>query len=311
MVFIFTEMIRCGNIGYHAILSYFKHHSHPLHIFLGEDDVQFIPIDLRITLHIIDKNSPTFKGFDQGHLGTSMLWRDIFLENHNEKIIHFDSDVYFTGNIIDDIIEKLEDNDLVGSFRPYKLNPNNMDHVRQYPDCIQTYCVGINTSKTTITNPDDLQNMIRGYLWKHPVIDYFDPVTFHMRENGARIVYLDIDVIGGVDQLGKRNNKYSLNEFFDVGSKIIHFAGVGSGRNFYNMKVENKSPDVPNTYVDWAVERYDFYLRLFYNKYILSNPSCNIATFRSLLGEEFQFKDEPTKFDNKDIGISSNQLFTR
>lgn len=267
-------MVRCSEIGKQAILSFHKHHpSYELNIFIGPEDLEHIPHDPRNKIHLLRNDNPIYTGFDSGHLGTSMLWQTILTERPSEIVVHFDADVYFTGNLVDDILKEMQTHDLVGSFRPYKLNPNNRDDVRGYPDAIQTYCFGVNTAKITERNPQTLQKMIRGYLWKHPVIDFFDPVTFHILENGGKIKYIDVNVIGGVDQMGHRENNYPGNKEYDWGSKIMHFAGVGSGRNFYNMLKEGKYIHVPKSYVEFGLQRYDYYSRVFLNKSIL--PTCN------------------------------------
>ena len=283
--FIFTEMIRCGEIGTHAIKSFHKHHPDlVVNIFLGPDDIQFIPEHPNNRYHLIRKDTPIYDAFNVGHLGTSMLQEKIFSAHRGEKLIHFDADVYFTGDIINDIIKGLEDHDLVGSFRPYRLNPNKRDDVRGYPDAMQTYCFGINTSKITVTDPETLHRYIYGHGWKHPTIDYFDPVTLHVRENGGKVLYLPVEVIGGVDQEGNRKNGYPINEEFDYGDKIIHFAGVGSGRNFYTMLTNNNRPNVPEFYVRFGIERYDMYLRIFTGKGILESTKYDIAAIRLHMG---------------------------
>lgn len=285
MPFIFTEMVRCGEIGTHAIESFHRHHPDlVVNIFLGPEDRQYIPDHPNNRYHIIRKDTSIYNAFNNGHHGTAMLQEKIFSEHRGEQLIHFDADVYFTGNILDDIIEGLKTHDLVGSFRPYRLNPNNRDDVRGYADAIQTYCLGVNTSKITIRDPDTMRNYIQGFGWRHPTIDYFDPVTFHMLDNGATIKYLPVEVIGGVDQAGARKNGYPTNEHMDYGQKIVHFAGIGSGRNFYQMLQRGERPSVYESYVKFGLERYDMYLRVFTGRGILSAPTFDIAAIRMHLG---------------------------
>ena len=281
MTFVFTEMVRCGEIGKQAVDSFHRHHPDLiLHIFLAPEDVPYISADARNVLHYVLPDTPIYNGFSAGHMGTSMLWTHIFMEHPSEKLVHFDADVFFKGDIVHDIIAKMETADLVGSFRPYKLNHNNRDDVRGYADVVQTYCVGINTSKITIRDTASLQRMIQGIMWTHPVIDFFDPVSFHMLENGGTIAYMDVEDIGGVDRAGGRMNGYSENEIFDSGRRITHFAGVGSGRNFYTMLSKRKKIMVPESYINFGLDRYDIYCRLFLHKSI--RPSCkyDIDTIR-------------------------------
>jgi len=291
--FIFTEMIRCGEIGTHAIESFHEHHPDlVVNIFLGPEDLQFIPDHPNNRCHLIRKDTPIYDAFNMGHLGTSMLQERIFTSNPGKKLIHFDADVYFTGNIIDDIIEGLKTHDLVGSFRPYRLNPNKRDDLRKYADAIQTYCFGVNTAKITVKDPDILAKYIQGHGWRHPTLDYFDPVTFHILDNGGTIKYLPVEVIGGVDQEGNRKNGYLINEEFDYGDKIIHFAGVGSGRNFHTMRLNNQTPHVPEFYVQFGIERYDMYLRIFSGKSILPDTKYDIAGIRQHMGLDTAVSDK-------------------
>ena len=48
----------------------------------------------------------------------------------------------------------------------------------------------------------------------------------------------------------------------DFGDKLIHFAGVGSGYNFYNFGNKN----VVESYTEWAKARYSLYEKLVYGK---------------------------------------------
>ena len=273
-------MVRCGEIGKQAILSFHKHHDHDLNIYAGPEDLEHIPHHPRNKIHVLRNDNPIYTGFDSGHLGTSMLWQSIFADHPSDIVIHFDADVYFTGNLVDDILKDMETYDLVGSFRPYKLNPNNRDDVRGYPDVVQTYCFGVKTARITEKDQTTLQKMIQGYVWKHPVIDFFDPVSFHILENGGKIKHIDVNVIGGVDQTGNRENAYPGNKEYDWGSKIIHFAGVGSGRNFHNMLETGRNINVPKFYVEFGLERYDYYCRLFLNKTILPTFKLNLNAVR-------------------------------
>lgn len=277
MVFVYTEIVRCGKIGTQAIRSYHTHHTYPLHIFASEDDIRYIPEHPNNIIHVIDRSSPQYAAFSQGHLGTSMLWTSVILTTSDDTYVHFDSDVYFCGDVVCDILKGLESYDIVGSFRPYKKNPNKREDVRMYPDTVQTYCFGFKREKITITDPTVLQQMVQGISWKHPVIDFFDPVTFHMLENGATIHYLDVKTIGGIDENGGRENGYPENKHFDFGSKIIHFAGVGSGANFHSMNQRGEQIAVPESYVRFGLERYDAYSRIFFGQPILNTCSIHIT----------------------------------
>jgi len=281
--YIFTEIIRCAKIGFHAINSFHKMHNLKLHIWCSTSDVQLIPDNSNNILHLVEENSELYKDFDSGHKGTSHLWTKLILELPEEytHIIHFDSDVVFRGDIINDVNEKLLNYDLVGPIRPYKNNPNNRDDIRHLHDVVQTYCFGFNRSLITMKDKTILWNWVRGYpvQFSHGVIDFFDPVSFHIIYNGGKIYNIDSDVIGGINTQGTRINKYSdINDTFDVGDKIIHFASVGSGLNFTNL-ILNKTPIyVPKTYVEFAIKRYDLYSKIFYdNKILINNENDHIV----------------------------------
>ena len=53
-----------------------------------------------------------------------------------------------------------------------------------------------------------------------------------------------------------------MNDLYDCGKKMIHFAGIGSGMNFYY----NGNGSVPESYSNWAKERFSLYMKLFYNE---------------------------------------------
>lgn len=286
---IFTELLRCGEIGTQAIRSFHAHHNHSLHIFAGPEDVQYIPQNPNNIVHVIDPNSDIYQAFRSGHKGTALLWATIFTTFQTDAFVHFDSDVYFCGNVVDDILKELESHDIVGSFRPYKLNPNSREDVRSYPDAVQTYCFGFKTRFLTEKNLSVLQPMVQGLSWKHPVIDFFDPVTFHMLENGATLGYLDPSVIGGVAFDGTRKNGVALNTDFDVGKKIIHFAGVGSGKNFAAMMARNERISVPSSYVQFGLTRYDAYSRIFFGKGVLATCSLDISAMWKHIRESCPF----------------------
>lgn len=279
--YIFTEMIRCGNIGAQAIKSFHKHHDAELNIWCSQEDVFYIPTHKNNIIHIIETGCELYNDFDEGHKGTSHLWTNLILElpENIKKIIHFDSDVYFRGNMVDDIIEGLNAYELVGPVRPYKNNKNNRDDIRQYSDVVQTYCFGFhrefitkNNTLNLLINKENLWNWVRGYstTFIHDVIDFFDPVSFLILYNGGKCKTIDENIIGGIKSNGLRDNKYSiLNNDFDVGDKIIHFASVGSGLNFCKMIKSNKQIKVSPPYIKYAIIKYDIYSRIFFNTRLL------------------------------------------
>lgn len=289
-VYIFTEIVRCGDIGVQAISSFHKYHDLPLNIWCSEEDVQSIPYHTNNIIHVIEKNSDVYKDFDEGHKGTSHLWTNLILDLPEKytHLLHFDSDVLFLGNMCCTIMDNIPEYDLIGPIRNYIHNKNNRDDVRYLPDVVQTYCFAFNRTRVIEKNKHILWNWVRGFPvnFPHAVIDYFDPVSFSILKNGGKIKHIDKDVIGGADLLGCRNNKHAeLNTLFDVGDKIIHFAGVGSGLNFYKMIIDDKKINVPDSYVKFGLERFDYYSQLFFNKRVLNSDvnDANVEKFKQLI----------------------------
>ena len=103
-----------------------------------------------------------------------------------------------------------------------------------------------------------------------PTIDFFDPVMFDMVHNGAKILHLSSDDVGGWDIHGSRDNVFKdINNFptsykLDFGKKLVHFSCVGSGMNFY------LHPEIIDTvgkeYATAALDRYALFCKIFYNE---------------------------------------------
>jgi len=273
MVFIFTEIVRCGLIGKLAMKTYHMYHEHPVHIFGRREDFKHIEPHPNNILHELDNDHMITKAFDNGHLGTAMLWATVIRSVPDDEIVHFDSDVIFRGDIVNDVISKLKEGyDLIGGSRNYKHNPHGRseDHVRYLPDTVATACFGFRKSKIGLEkyDYDTLRRMCQGAYnpLGHPFIDFFDPVSFVIMHNKGRVYYIDHNVIGACDPFGNRINKYGeINTLIDLGDKFCHFASVGSGLNFITMKQKGIVNSVPSTYVLFAVKKYDLYLRLFCN----------------------------------------------
>ena len=104
----------------------------------------------------------------------------------------------------------------------------------------------------------------------HPVLDFFDPVSFNILKNGGKIFNLDFNEVGGCNKEGSRDNDYpDLNNMdtqykIEFGSKMSHFSAVGSGMNFFNNPQTTNS--VPRSYRDYAIDRYAVFCRIFYNE---------------------------------------------
>jgi hypothetical protein len=131
-----------------------------------------------------------------------------------------------------------------------------------YSDVVQTYFFSFNKNKITNRDNGALQMMIVGNYnpLSHPILDFFDPVSFDIINNGGKICLLDPEKVGGLTVDGNRNNGIGVNDELDFGTNIAHFAGIGSGRAFFT----NKSQSYSGEYLTWSKKRYVLYHKLFY-----------------------------------------------
>ena len=291
-LFIYTEIVRCGEIGIIALRSFYAFHPKiKVHVFGLESDRPAVKEFPEVTFHSLDKPDPKLeswgkknlfyrakmvrrcrqiaKGFDEAHLGTASLWAHLIETRPEKYLLHFDSDVIFRAPALSDITSRLSKGyDLVGPPRAYKHNPNSRDDVRHLRDLTQTCFFGFNKNKIDKHPHDELINMCRGYFSPlgTPIIDFFDPVEFEILHNGGKIYYLSIDDYGGCNLEGNRINKYpKLNAIIDFGDKFSHFSAVGSGLNFYE-NADQINEDVPDIYINYALEKYAVYVKLFYDR---------------------------------------------
>ena len=270
MVYIFTECVNCPEICVNSLKSFFHYHNAPVHVFLCKKDKEYFnkhfTHDLIKYVFCDDCIMDIYQ--TSGHLGTAMIWANVILQNKNQKIVHFDSDTIFRGNMVEDILAKLKEGfDLVGPIRCYKYNLNNRDDIRHHPDVVSTYCFGFNPHLIDLFPFQILIRMCRGFYnplgWK--VLDFFDPVSFNILKNGGKPFFFDFNIIGGLNEKGDKLNNYKdLNVLIgDVGDKIIHFSSVGSEINFKKAAKQNKSTTVPISYVKNSLRTlacYNFFL---------------------------------------------------
>lgn len=282
--FIFTEVVNCGKIGKIAISSFTRNHpKEKLHVYGTSTDFKWINKHKNLIFHNVDIEFDDFftlnnkfpflhkhlfsEHFNRGHWGTANLWARLIDERKEKYIIHFDSDVIFRHEAVSDIFNRFKKGfDLVGPIRNYKHNPNRRDDVRHLKDVVQTVFFGFNRERIGKWPLKTLIKMCRGAYnpLGHSVIDFFDPVMFDIISNGGSVAHLSSRDYGGTNRKGQISRHSSINNYVAFGAKLIHFAGVGSGQNFYNNKA--KIIDVPKSYVDFALERYSLYVKLFYNE---------------------------------------------
>lgn len=277
-LFIFTEIYGCGKIGRIALKTLQKHCPNiKVNVFgvpndflwISEllDDPQFIFHDISSDKQILDSWNL------QGHAGTAALWTKLILERKAKYYIHFDSDVIFTGDAFNRITSLIESgHDLVGTYRNYKYNLNNLDHVRHLDDVVQTAIFAFNVEKISDHSEEELFKMCLGGFnpLGHPVIDFFDPVMFEIIKNGGKVGFLNFDEFGGTNAFGKRDNV--LKEFnttvADIGTLFCHFASVGSGLKFATRPMSGLLTS--KTYREFAIKKYTLFCSIFYDEHTRS-----------------------------------------
>lgn len=270
--FIFTICYNCGMIAKKALETFFDKHGndYKVHVFgttndfkqlkeFSDKNIEFIDLSTDDTLREMYKN---------GHLGTAYIITNVLLKKYGDynKIIHFDSDVIFRGDCISDIISGFEQGyDLIGQRRSYEKNKCGRTDLVGYPDLIGTCFFGMNLEKMSSYDFQTLQRMVVGYYSPHniPILDFFDPVSYDVFKNGGRIQCLNSKYYGSSDENGSWDNGFGeLNELMDMGLKFAHWAGIGSGSNFYY----NGNGSVPDSYAEWAKKRFAMYMKVFYNQ---------------------------------------------
>jgi len=202
-------------------------------------------------------------------------------------IIHFDSDVVFRKESLSLLTSKIDEGyDLIGPRRCYKNNMNGKTDLADLADVSQTYFYAFNVNKISPYDFATLRQMIVGYHnpLGHPILDYFDPVSFDILKNGGKIFFLSPDDVGGLTEEGNRKNKYTdLNSDMDFGDNLMHFAGIGSGMKFYYKGIGTAH----KSYTDWAIKRFGLYHKLFYNK-DLDNIEINPSIYEMLKKELYE-----------------------
>lgn len=271
-VYIFTEGYNCGLILKKCLETFFKYHNIIINVFGRENDFKEIGYFDNVIYHDLSHDTELQNCFNEGHLGTAHIFTKVIKELSDDKkyIIHFDSDVIFRSESISLLVNKLKEGyDLVGPRRCYKNNLNGRNDLSNLQDVTQTYFYGFNKEKITNYDFITLRTMVVGFHnpLGHPILDYFDPVSFDILNNNGKPYYLDFNQVGAQEENGNRINKYKeISIDCDFGDNLIHFAGIGSGMKFYNHGRGN----VPVSYYDWAIKRYAMYMKLMYD--VIINP---------------------------------------
>lgn len=286
--FIYTEVINCGKIGKIALESFSKYHPDlTVSVFGTPDDFKWIRKTDKMIFIDVKRDTILLEKFTRGHEGTAYLWASIIKRTPAEYILHFDSDVIFRGSLIYDILHKLNNGyDLVGPIRNYKNNPHGNTRLSTLNDVVGTSTFGYNATKIDTFDIDTLSKMCQGVFnpLGHEVIDFFDPVSFNILKNGGKVSFLSFDDVGGMnDKLSRANAYPELNDGptqfkIDFGHKVVHFSAVGSGMNFYINRNKIAS-HVPQSYIDYALDRYAIFCKIFYNEDI----GIDVSKYKTLL----------------------------
>lgn len=268
-IFIFTEAYDCGLILKKCLESFFKYHPDEIvNVFGTSNDFKELGKFKNVEYIEMSEDQELRECFKHGHMGTAHIGARVITEFSKDSnyVIHFDSDLIFKKESISLLKNKINEGyDLIGPRRCYKNNMNNRTDLSELSDVSQTYFYAFNKNKITYRNFNELRQMIVGYHnpLGHPILDYFDPVSFDILKNGGKIFFLDVDLVGGLTEDGNRKNKFEeLNSDLDFGENLIHFAGIGSGLKFYKKGPGNAD----KSYVDWAKKRYGVYHKLFYGE---------------------------------------------
>lgn len=269
-IFIFAVCYNCGKILRKALETFFKYHpDQTVHVFGMHKDFKELK-EFKNNLEFIELSGDEAlkQHYKNGHYGTAYIVTKVLKKEYGNytKVIHFDSDVVFREECLSDITKGFEEGyDLIGQRRSYEKNRCNRNDLVGVPDAIGTCFFGVNLEKIPEYDFNTLHRMVVGYHnpHKHPILDFFDPVSFAVLYNGGKLKYLDYNDYGASNEEGSWDNEFAeLNKLFDFGKKFVHFAGIGSGMNFYY----NGDGSVPVTYTSWAKERFSLYMKLFYNE---------------------------------------------
>lgn len=285
--FLFTEGYDCGLILKKCLESFFKYHPDVIvNVFGTAKDFKELGKFKNVEYIELSEDKELKECFKHGHLGTAHIGARVIKEFSvgYDYIIHWDSDVVFRKESLSLLTSKIDEGyDLIGPRRCYKNNMNGKTDLADLKDVTQTYFYAFNVNKISSYDFATLRQMIVGYYnpLNHPILDYFDPVSFDILKNGGKIFFLSPDDVGGLTEEGNRKNKYiDLNSDMDFGNFLTHFAGIGSGMKFYYKGAGSAH----QSYVDWAIKRFGLYYKLFYDK-DLDNININNSIYEMLKKE--------------------------
>ena len=263
-VFIWTEAYNCGEILNPMLASFVSHNNFEINVFGTREDLECIKVESNlIRYHDLSKNKKTnrvekniLNGYKFAHKGTAELWAYILCSRKEKYFLHLDSDTVFLSDVVSELIESVKQKkyNLVGSRRPYFHRPYRKEgadgrRLDRLPDVVNTDCFIFDKEYVSLWPRWYLKRKILGRRpVMHPVVDFFDPVSFEIISKGGSVLYID-----SLNQ----NSKGLPNPESDFHRKRISFAAVGSGLNFY------KNPDVVTSpgYKSFALSSYSLYAK--------------------------------------------------
>ncbi len=277
-VFIWTEAFNCGEVLNPMIASYLKHNNFILNVFGTREDLK----EIKSTSHLLKfydlkKNKKTIKienkilsGYKFGHKGTAELWSYLIRSREERYFLHLDSDTVFLDDVITELITSVKEdgNSLVGSRRPYlnrTYRKSGLDGAMldRLPDVVNTDCFIFDKELISLKPSWNLRRKIMGKRpLAHPVVDFFDPVSFEIIKKGGKVHYIDSSSQGTQSVTNVNSNFHN---------KRISFAAVGSGVNFF----KNPKTKTSIGYRDFALASYSLYSKWLLNKSIPIPPLDN------------------------------------
>jgi hypothetical protein len=268
-VFIWTEAFNCGEILNPMLKSYLAHNEFELNVFGTTNDFNYVSIEspllkfhnLNNGKKRVNLEKKILKKYKYGHKGTAELWKYIITNRIERYFIHLDSDTVFLDDVITELIEsvKLNGYSLVGSRRPYfhrtyRKSGSDGLNLDKLQDVVATDCFIFDKRLIRLRPHWYLARKIFGRRpIKHPVVDFFDPVSFEIIAKGGSVLYID-SPNEGISSTANFSSQFM--------QKRISFAAVGSGLNFFKNPKVKTSPG----YKSFALSSYSLYAKWLLNK---------------------------------------------
>jgi hypothetical protein len=274
---IFTEIVNCGPVGKIMLESFHKYHAREITIYATQKDIDELgAIKSHPNNSYCIISAEQAEKFKRGHEGTADIFAEMFypkLSLEETFIIHCDSDLIFKKESISLLEnEMIYGYEIVGSRRCYKNNPGKVPLPDGIPDAVSTYFFGMRASEIPKGyTKQQLAHLIAGHPGplNHPILDFFDPITFLAMSDGAVIKFIDSNLIGGQNSEGSKVNDYKSNLHLDMGSHLCHLGGCGSG---YAVAHGISKPE--KSYAEWSMGRWGLFSKLFYDRDIaFSQPT--------------------------------------